>query len=101
MDLFLLAAHPDGHLPESVISIVRLATVERRLLGEPARRVLGCKLGSIFSIRDASVMAEIEAAVGQRIVHTAMMPIPQKKNERKSVSIASISRPALQALLRT
>jgi hypothetical protein len=97
MDFFPMPAHPDGLLPASAVSFARMATIERKLLvnafhvaalAEPARSVLRYKLASSFSFRDVSVVAEIEAAVGQRIERTSVTPIPQKKGEKKNVSVA-------------
>jgi hypothetical protein len=96
MDFFPLPAHPAGLLSDSVVSFVRMGTIERGLLecaqriaslSEPARAVLRYKLGSQLSIRDASVLSEIEAAVGQRIVRTAVTPIPPSKGRKKQVSV--------------
>jgi hypothetical protein len=96
MDFFPLPAHPAGLFADSVVSFVRMGTIERRLLesahriaslSEPARAVLRYKLGSQLSIRDASVVPEIEAAVGQRIVRSAVIPIPPAKGRKKQISV--------------
>lgn len=96
IDYFPLPPHPAGLLPEAAVSFTRMATVDRSLLtaerrlislGGPARGVLRYKLGSVFAMRDASVVAELEAAIGQTITDIEVMPLPQQKGEKKSVSL--------------
>ncbi len=78
---------------EAVVSLGRAATVERRLLQphlrlatltEAARGVLRHKLERTYATRDASVLEELEAAVGQTIADVRITPLPGKKGEKKT-----------------
>lgn len=74
------------------MSLGRASTVERRLLRpelrltsltDGARGVLRHKLERTYATRDASVVDELAAAIGQTITDMRVTPFPQKK-ARKS-----------------
>jgi len=73
---------------EFVVPLGRAATIERRLLrpglrlaslSDLARGALRYKLTKVFSTRDLSVLAELEAAVGQTIQQVQTTPRPKKQ----------------------
>lgn len=91
-----LPAHPDGLWKDAVVSLGRATTVERRLLQphlrlatltDAARGVLRHKLERTYATRDASLLEELEAAVGQTITDVRITPLPQKKGDKKQVSM--------------
>lgn len=92
------AIPPDSsrHLDGGIVSLNRASVVHRSLLTEQrylrslsdaARGALRFRLAQTFAYRDLSVVAEIEAAVGQKITKAVVRDVERKKNERKEVEV--------------